>query len=168
MPDERLSQTVYIALGSNLGDRIANLDEAITRLKPEVWALACSPIYDTPPWGYLDQPHFLNQVVRGSTYLDPDDLLNLLKKIETTMGRVKTIENGPRLIDLDLLFYDDLILESELLTIPHPRLAGRGFVLLPLADLSPDLIHPKLGISIQTMLGEADSSGITRFADGGC
>jgi 2-amino-4-hydroxy-6-hydroxymethyldihydropteridine diphosphokinase len=168
MTEENLKQTVYIALGTNMGDRQANLEEAIVRMQPAVKVLACSPVYETPPWGYAEQPDFLNQVIRGETSLQPMDLLDLLKRIEVEMGRVKIIHNGPRLIDLDLLFYGDVILESERLTIPHPRMLGRGFVLLPLADLAPDLIHPLLGISIRELLKDADCSGITRFADGSC
>lgn len=168
MPIENPNQIVYIALGTNLGDRQANLEEAIVRLQPIVQVIACSPVYETPPWGYIEQPDFLNQVVQGETSLEPMDLLDLLKRIEMEMGRVKTIQNGPRLIDLDLLFYGDLILETERLTLPHPRMVGRGFVLLPLADLAPNLVHPLLGLRIRELLDEADCSGIARYADGSC
>ena len=123
--------------------------------------VAQSPVYETPPWGYLDQPAFLNQVVRGETGLSPDELLAFLKQIEAQLGRVKTIANGPRSIDLDILFYDDLVFESPTLSLPHPRLEGRGFVLKPLVDLAPDLIHPLLHKSMRQLLQETDCSGIS-------
>jgi 2-amino-4-hydroxy-6-hydroxymethyldihydropteridine diphosphokinase len=159
-----MTSRVLIALGTNLGDRSANLMDAIERMRPAVRILARSPIYETPPWGYADQPYFLNQVIQGETMLEPVELLDLLKKIEAEMGRVKLIQNGPRVIDLDILFYDDRIIESERLTLPHPRMAGRGFVLMPLADLVPELVHPISGLTIRAMLAEADCSGITLFS----
>lgn len=168
MPEKPKTNSIYIALGSNLGDRLANLERAIVHLQPAVRVLGCSAVYATPPWGYADQPEFLNQVIRGETALDPTGLLDLLKQIEADMGRVKTIQNGPRLIDLDLLFYDDLVMESERLTLPHPRMAGRAFVLMPLADLAPGLVHPLTGKSIREMLAEADCSGITWVVEGNC
>jgi 2-amino-4-hydroxy-6-hydroxymethyldihydropteridine diphosphokinase len=160
-----MSSVVYIALGSNLEDRQANLQMAIQALQPSVRVLECSPVYQTPPWGYLDQPAFLNQVVKGETELSPRELLDLLKRIEVEMGRQKTVINGPRLIDLDILFYDDLTVDSPQLTIPHPRLAGRGFVLVPLADLAPELRYPALGVTVSELLNEADRSGIVLYAE---
>jgi 2-amino-4-hydroxy-6-hydroxymethyldihydropteridine diphosphokinase len=160
-----MSSVVYIALGSNLEDRQANLQMAIQALQPSVRVLECSPVYQTPPWGYLDQPAFLNQVVKGETELSPRELLDLLKRIEVEMGRQKTVINGPRLIDLDILFYDDLTVDSPQLTIPHPRLAGRGFVLVPLADLAPELRYPELGVTVSELLNEADRSGIVLYAE---
>jgi 2-amino-4-hydroxy-6-hydroxymethyldihydropteridine diphosphokinase len=160
-----MTSMVLIALGTNLGDRPANLLEAVTRLQPAVQVLARSPIYETPPWGYADQPYFLNQVIQGETLLEPVALLDLLKKIEAEMGRVKSIQNGPRVIDLDMLFYDDLVMDTERLTLPHPRMAGRGFVLMPLADLVPELVHPISGLTIRAMLAESDCSGITLFSE---
>ena len=162
-----MSPVVYIALGSNLGDRLGNLQASVQALQPSVRILDCSPVYETPPWGYLDQPAFLNQVVKGETDLSPRELLDLLKRVETAMGRQKTIQNGPRLIDLDFLFYDNLVLDTPQLTIPHPRMAGRGFVLVPLADLAPDLRHPTLGVTMREMLNHADQSGITPYPSTG-
>jgi 2-amino-4-hydroxy-6-hydroxymethyldihydropteridine diphosphokinase len=158
-----MSPVVYIALGSNLGDRPANLKTAVQALQPSVSILDCSPIYETPPWGYVDQPAFLNRVVKGQTQLSPGELLDLLKRVEADMGRQKTMLNGPRLIDLDILFYDNLVLDTPQLTIPHPRMGGRGFVLVPLADLAPDLRHPILGATVREMLNAADRSGITPY-----
>lgn len=160
-----MPHTVYIALGTNLGDRVQNLQNAVKLLKPDVRLLDCSPIYETPPWGYLDQPAFLNQVVRAETDLDPEELLARIKGVEARMGRQKTMLNGPRIIDLDILFYDDLVFKSGNLSIPHPRMAGRAFVLVPLADLAPDLRHPASGQRIEEMLAGIDTTGIRRWSD---
>lgn len=159
---------IFIALGSNLGDRLSNLQDAIQRMPPVVRPLECSPIYETPPWGFMDQPLFLNQVIRASTVLNPFDLLAYLKQIEIQLGRQTTFRNGPRLIDLDIMFYDDLILETETLTVPHPRLAERGFVLVPLKDLAPHLRHPITGLTVLEMLSEVDTSGILKVSLAEC
>jgi 2-amino-4-hydroxy-6-hydroxymethyldihydropteridine diphosphokinase len=151
---------VYLALGTNLGDRRANLRAAVKALPPEVRLLAESPIYETPPWGYAGQPAFLNQVIKAETELGPRALLAYLKRLETELGRMPTFRYGPRQIDLDILFYDDVILNEDGLTIPHPRLPERAFVLVPLADLAPDLQHPVLGKTVQQLLAEVDRSGI--------
>jgi 2-amino-4-hydroxy-6-hydroxymethyldihydropteridine diphosphokinase len=158
--DSTSTHEVFIALGSNLGDRLSNLQDAIQHMPPMVRPLECSPIYETPPWGFTDQPLFLNQVIRANTVLNPFDLLAYLKQIEIQLGRQPTFRNGPRLIDLDILFYEDLILETKTLTIPHPRLAERGFVLVPLKDLAPHLRHPITGLTVLEMLAQVDTSGI--------
>src|SRR5512132_870440 len=108
---------VYIALGSNLGDRLANLRQAITSLTPQMEVKAKSAVYETPPWGFEDQPKFLNQVVKVNTYLEPEPLLKHLKRLEIALGREKSFPNGPRLIDLDILFYDDRVLNTSALVI---------------------------------------------------
>lgn len=156
--------TVYLALGSNLGDRLANLKEAISSLTPQMDVKAKSQIYETPPWGYTDQPKFLNQVVRAKTYLDPEPLLKHLKRLEIALGRKESFPNGPRLIDLDILFYDDLILNTPSLVIPHPRLQERAFVLLPLMDLSPELVHPVSKKSVRELLAACSLEGIEKVA----
>lgn len=147
-----MSHTVYIALGTNLGDRFQTLQKALAHLPPQVQVCACSAVYQTAPWGITDQPDFLNQVVRAETCLEPLELLRYLKRLEVQLGRRPAIRYGPRHIDLDILFYDDLILELPELVIPHPRLIERNFVLIPLADLAPDLVHPVLETTVAELL----------------
>jgi 2-amino-4-hydroxy-6-hydroxymethyldihydropteridine diphosphokinase len=158
-----MAHSVYLALGTNLGDRLANLQQALAALPPLVRLLAASPVYETPPWGYVDQPAFLNQVVQAETGLDPHALLSTLKQVETSVGRQATFRYGPRLIDLDILFYDDLLLNTPELTIPHPHIPERAFVLVPLADLNPDLLHPSLAKTVRQMLEGIDTRGIHLF-----
>jgi 2-amino-4-hydroxy-6-hydroxymethyldihydropteridine diphosphokinase len=155
---------VYLALGTNLGDRLANLKQAISSLTPQLDVKAKSQVYETPPWGFEDQPKFLNQAIRAKTYLDPEPLLKHLKRLEVALGRKESFLNGPRLIDIDILFYDDLVVDKPSLVIPHPRLHERGFVLLPLMDIAPDLVHPVTKKSIREMAESSDVSGIEKFA----
>jgi 2-amino-4-hydroxy-6-hydroxymethyldihydropteridine diphosphokinase len=155
---------VYLALGSNLGDRLANLKQAIAALPPQMEVTAKSSVYETPPWGYEDQPKFLNQVIKAKTYLDAEPLLKHLKRLEVALGRQESFPNGPRLIDMDILFYDDLVLNNASLIIPHPRLHERGFVLLPLMDINPELVHPVNKKSVREMVAGCDVRGIEKFA----
>jgi 2-amino-4-hydroxy-6-hydroxymethyldihydropteridine diphosphokinase len=155
--------TISLALGTNLGDRFANLLAAFAALPPAVHVLVQSPVYETPPWGLANQPSFLNMVLKGETDLDPPALLAYLKNMETKLGRQPAVRWGPRLIDMDILFYDELILTTPELTIPHPHLHERAFVLVPLADLDPDFIHPVLGKSISSLLAGMDSTGVKRY-----
>jgi len=158
-----MAHTVYLALGTNLGDRLANLKQAARALPPLVRVVLASPVYETPPWGYLEQPAFLNQVIQAETDLDPHTLLTYLKQTEISMGRRTTFRNGPRVIDLDILFYDDAILNSPELTIPHPSIPERAFVLVPLADINPGLKHPSLGKTIRQMLENVEAGDIHLF-----
>lgn len=158
-----MEHTVYIALGSNLGNRLSNLKNAISNFTPQMEVKKKSPVYETPPWGYADQLTFLNQVVMVHTYLEPEDLLDHLKRLEVVLGREPTFQNGPRLIDMDILFYDDVEIDSPPLQIPHPRLHQRGFVLVPLHDLAPELIHPALGKSVTEMLLDVDRLNIVEY-----
>ncbi len=153
-----MTHIIYLSLGSNLGDRANNLLKAIEHLPPQVEVIIQSSVYETEPWGYSDQPTFLNQVVKARTSLEPIDLLALLKEIEVRMGRKESFRFGPRLIDLDILFYDDLILNTPDLMIPHPRITERAFVLIPLSEISPDLIHPERNKTIAELKNSIDSS----------
>ncbi len=157
---KRKKHVVYLAFGTNLGDRLANIRQALGSLSPAVEVELSSAVYETPPWGYLDQPSFYNQVVRAVTDLSPLDLLDYLKQIEQRLGRVETFRNGPRQIDIDILFYDDLEMETPHLGLPHPRMEGRAFVWVPLAEIAPNLVHPKLGKTAAQVVSELDCSGI--------
>jgi 2-amino-4-hydroxy-6-hydroxymethyldihydropteridine diphosphokinase len=154
---------VYLALGTNLGDRSGNLKQAIAALTPQLDVKAKSQVYETPPWGFEEQPKFLNQVVKANTYLDPEPLLKHLKRLEVALGRQESFPNGPRLIDIDLLFYDDLVLNKPSLVIPHPRLHERGFVLLPLMDVAPNLVHPVQQKTVQELVALVNVEGIEKF-----
>lgn len=144
---------------------MAYLQSAIQAFPPIIRLLAASPIYETPPWGVTDQPNFLNQVVKATTLADPRTLLAYVKGIEKKLGRVKTIQYGPREIDVDILFYDEIIYQDEMLSIPHPHLHERAFVLVPLADLAPDFCHPVLGQPVSYLLSQVDTTGIIRYSN---
>ena len=159
-----MDHVVYLALGTNLGNRLANLNTAVGNLTPQMNVRKKSSVYETPPWGFADQPAFLNQVVMVETYEGPERLLKHLKRLETALGRVPNFQNGPRLIDIDILFYDDLVLDTASLVIPHPRLHERTFVLVPLADIAPDLVHPVLHKSVHELLRAITTQGIQLIA----
>ncbi len=144
---------VYIGIGSNLGNREENCKRAI-ELLPEngIHVAVCSSMIKTEPWGVTDQPRFINMVIETETDLGPEELLNALKKIEDDTGRVPDIRWGPRAIDLDILFYDDLIMKKPDLEIPHPGIKERDFVLKSLAEIAPDLMHPVLKKNIKELL----------------
>lgn len=154
---------VYLALGTNLGDRPANLRAAIKALPPEIEVVAESKIYETRPWGVENQPDFLNMAVKCETDLDAESLLKRLKQLELQLGREQSFRWGPRLIDLDILFYDELTFQSETLTIPHPHLHERAFVLVPLADIAPDFVHPILKKTVKELRAGLDTRGIRQW-----
>jgi len=142
--------TAFLSLGSNLGDRAALLSEALTRLESAgVRVARRSSIHETEPQDFLDQPKFLNMAVEVETDLTPQDLLAAIQKIETELGRQRTIPKGPRTIDIDILFYANQVIAGPELEIPHPRLTARRFVLDPLSEIAPDLRHPVTGQSIR-------------------
>lgn len=159
--------TVYFCLGSNLGDREKNLTEALSLLSQQVSLEKASSIYETEPVGYKEQALFLNIVCRITANLNPWELLSLAKAIETRMGRVPSFPNAPRPIDIDILFYDNKIIKSQNLTIPHPRLAERAFVLIPLAEIAPELVHPELGKNIAELASEVRKhNGVQKWSGG--
>ena len=159
----KLQHQILLALGTNLDDRLANLRAALDALPPEVVLLDESKIYETPAWGFEDQPTFLNMAIKGETDLEPEALLKHLKLLETQLGREPSFHWGPRLIDIDLLFYDDQILNTPELSIPHPGVPARSFVLVPLADLAPELVHPVSGKTIRQLLAEVNTDGVLRY-----
>jgi 2-amino-4-hydroxy-6-hydroxymethyldihydropteridine diphosphokinase len=155
---QQMKHSVYLALGSNLGDRAGNLRAAVDALAPQVIVSAESKIYETPPWGYEDQPAFLNMAVKAETDLEPASLLKHLKELEVHLGRAQSFRWGPRLIDIDILFDDDRVVDTPSIVIPHPRLHERAFVLIPLADIAPDFVHPVLKKTIRELLRTTENS----------
>ena len=153
---------ILLGLGSNLGERFDNLTTAIEALSPEVTVRTISPTYETQPLYVTEQPEFLNLVVRGTTALSPINLLALIKTIEAKIGRKHSIRFGPRIIDIDIIDYDSLILNLESLTTPHPRMHERLFVLRPLIDIVPNWIHPLTGKTVQQLIDSLTDPGIVK------
>jgi 2-amino-4-hydroxy-6-hydroxymethyldihydropteridine diphosphokinase len=160
------AEIAYLGLGSNMGDRRKHIADAVDMLKNTdgVVVNAVSPLYETKPEGYTEQADFLNCAAEILTTLCPLDLLAACMRIEDALGRRRVMKWGPRTADLDILFYGDLITESEGLTLPHPLLHERIFVLLPLTDIAPDKIHPILKVSILELYKNIDPSGLNRPA----
>ena len=159
-----MATRVFLALGSNLGDRHGRLIEAIERLQARIAIDAISSIYQTEPWGYADQPRFLNAACAGVTDLSPEDVLAFVKTIEVELGREPTFRYGPRAIDIDILLYDDVVIDTDHYRVPHPGLHKRDFVLAPLREIAANVIHPVLHESIGALSQSIDLSEIKRFA----
>ncbi len=145
-------QIIFLALGSNIENRKQHLETAITLLREKVHDITVAPLYETKPRYFEDQHNFLNTVLRGFTDLHPQELLQFTKTVQQEVGRVERFRNGPREIDIDILFYDHKVYKDEELEIPHPRLQERDFVLQPFADINPDFLHPVLKKSIRELL----------------
>lgn len=155
----------YIAIGSNLGDRIANVKKAVLRAADEVKAtlVLLSSFYETEPWGMKEQGAFVNAVMGVETELAPAALLAHLKSVEAGMGRQETERWGPRTIDLDIIFYGDLVVGEDGLTIPHPSAHERAFVMVPLAEIAPEFKHPVLGRTVSEIAGSLDKTGVRKM-----
>ena len=160
-----MTDPLFLSLGTNLGDRLQNLRQAVTALEHEglLTITAISPVYETPPWGYEAQPAFLNLCLAGRTTLPPAGLLAAVKKLEAQLGRVPGDRWGPRLIDIDILAYAEAVVALEGLTLPHPGLPLRPFVLVPLADIAPRWVHPETGRDVLAMRAAVSSEGIRRW-----
>lgn len=148
-------ETVFIALGSNIGDRMLNLETARNIIEAGIGKIICaSEVYETEPWGHAEQPDFLNQVIKVKTPMAAGLVLDELLAVEERMGRIRTFKNAPRVIDLDILFYGTMIINEKDVTIPHPSIGDRKFVLAPLSEISPDFVHPVTKKTIGRMLSE--------------
>jgi len=166
------SATAFIGVGSNLGDRLAFCRQAVALLRADasIELKAVSPLYETAPVDFIEQGRFYNAVLKIGTVLLPEILLEHCQEIEQRLGKNILRPKGPRTLDLDLLFYEKNIFQTEHLTLPHPEVENRAFVLLPLSTLAPDLLHPSLFLSIQALcarLSESQQKGVQKYLETG-
>ena len=156
----------YLLIGGNIGDRVSYLQKAINEIKQKIGPIvAISSVYETAPWGNQQQSHFLNQALQVTTSLEPYSLLKKILLIEQEMGRIRTTDNQPRTIDIDILYYNNLKLDSSELTIPHPRIFSRKFVLIPMNEIAPDHLDPYHNTSIHQLLSACeDALEVNKFS----
>lgn len=157
--------TAYLGLGSNLGDREANINKALVELvrSGRVMLKRVSLIYETKAVGIEDQPDFLNAAAEIETEMGPPELLTVIREVERTTGRTKTFKWGPRVIDIDILLYGDECVREENLEIPHPEMDRRAFVLTPLSEIAPTVKHPRLGLTVRQMSARVGGEGVRRL-----
>ena len=148
-----------------MGDRMANLERGLKLLGERIRLARASSIYETEPWGFAEQPAFLNCIVEGETSASPEEVLQTLKESEKMVGRRATFAWGPRVFDADLLFFGDQVVDSPHLQVPHPRIRERAFVLVPMAEIAPNFLHPVLGVTVEAMAEDVEGrEGVRRFS----
>ena len=161
---------IFLGLGTNEGNRQQNLENCIIEIKKTAFIkiTKCSSIYESEPVGYINQNWFLNAVLKAEAEIDPVELLTIVKKIEDKMGRKQALRWGPRVIDIDILAYGEKVITSENLTIPHPEMHNRRFVLIPLAEIDPSFIHPQKKFSVEKMMRQCPENTVNWYSNLNC